>query len=108
EKHFGNDKFSVNFNNEVIYALENGEGVRIPFFANMNTVKLSDITVKGELQKIISFHTLRPNSSELRNILKLTLTELKLPLNDILTLYDGKESIHVEFVPCEIVLSVKC
>ena len=97
-KIFGED-FSIDFNNEVVYELVNDEKMEVTeYYGNMNTMSVKNVKTKdGSFLKVKSFNTLGSKSALAKKLESKTLSELKLPLNDILTLRKGDEEIHLEF-----------
>lgn len=101
---FGNEDFQIDFNNEVVYELVNEEKKKVTeHYGNMNTMSVKDVkTSEGNFLKIKSFNTLGANSGLAKKLESKTLSELKLPHNDILTLRKGEEELHLEFDNAEV------
>jgi len=101
---FGGGEFNIDFNNEVVYELVNEDKMKVTeYYGNMNTMSVKDVkTGEGNFQKIKSFNTLGSESALAKRLEAKTLSELKLPINDILTLRKGEEEIHLEFESTEV------
>jgi adenylyltransferase/sulfurtransferase len=98
KKFFGEKEFHIDFNNEVVYGLENEEtGEKEEFFSNMNMLKQDDIKRNGKLSKICSLHSLSSGSELCSQLAEQKLSELKIPLNDILTLRGGSKEVYLGF-----------
>ena len=96
--YFQNENFSLEFNNEIIYELMDEEkNERIQHFANLNLLTQKDVKHGDLLYKINSFHSIGPNSELFNSIKNKKLPDLKVPVNDILTLRKGNEEVHIEF-----------
>lgn len=96
---FGNEKFAIDFNNEVVYELhDDRDDTTKEHFANLNTMSVKDVkTLDGHFLKIRSFNSI-PSHSELAERFRgKTLLELRIPLNEILTLRREEEEIHLSF-----------
>ena len=96
---FGSENFQIDFNNEVVYELVNEEKKEVTeYYGNMNTMSVKDVkTSDGNFLKIKSFNSLGADSGLAKRLESKTLSELKLPHNDILTLRIGEEELHLEF-----------
>jgi hypothetical protein len=81
---------------------ESGKGIE--HFSNMNLMTQKDIKKDGNLFKINSFHKLESKSPLIEKLKDKKLKELKIPLNDILTLRKGNEEIHLEFILANVFL----
>ena len=104
KEYFKDDKFEIEFNNEVIYNLSDERGNSIEYYANMNLITQKDIKKNDVLYKINSFHKLESNSEITGKLKDVKLTELKIPKNDILTLRKGNKEIYISFNNMEIFL----
>jgi len=95
---FGTDDFQIDFNNEVVYSLsDEATGETEEYFGNINLMTVKD-TRKGEaIMKINSFHSLNTGSVLFRKLSGRKLTELKIPVNDIITIRLGSKEVHIEF-----------
>jgi len=99
-EYFKNENFSVEFNNETIFELINEEkNEGIEHFANLNLLTQKDVIRGNTLYKVNSFHNIHSNSGLSKSLQYKTLTDIKVPFNDILTLRKGNEEIHIEFIP---------
>lgn len=97
--YFKNENFSIEFNNETIFELLNEETKEsIEHFANLNLLTQKDVMRGGILYKVNSFHNFYSNSGLSKSLQYKTLTDIKVPFNDILTLRKGNEEIHIEFI----------
>jgi molybdopterin/thiamine biosynthesis adenylyltransferase len=102
-KHFNAEKFELMFNNEVVYELFDTESdLKKNIFANMNVLKIDDIKIDDKILKMKMFHSVYNKSGLYDYIKNKTLKELKIPVNDILTLATGNEEVHIEFLPEEV------
>ncbi len=101
---FGGGDFNIDFNNEVVYELVDEEKMEVKeYCGNMNTMSVKDVkTDDGNFQKIKSFNTLGSSSGLAKRLESKTLSELRLPFNDILTLRKDEEEIHLEFEKTEV------
>ncbi|MBC8488687.1 MAG: ThiF family adenylyltransferase [Ignavibacteria bacterium] len=101
--YFKNENFSIEFNNETIFELLNEETKEsIEHFANLNLLTQKDVMRGGILYKVNSFHNFYSNSGLSKSLQYKTLTDIKVPFNDILTLRKGNDEIHVEFISNDI------
>lgn len=102
-KYFKDENFSVEFNNEMIFELINEEKKEsLEHFANLNLLTQKDVMRDDTLYKVNSFHNIHSNSGLSKSLHYKTLTDIKVPFNDILTLRKGNDEIHVEFIPNDI------
>jgi adenylyltransferase/sulfurtransferase len=103
-QYFGSDKFQIDFNNEVVYELVNEEKKKVEeHFANMNTMSVKDVRINdNSFLRLKSFNTLSADSGLTRRFSHMTLPDLRLPLNDILTLRLEENEVHVEFDNAEV------
>ncbi|MBK6879127.1 MAG: ThiF family adenylyltransferase [Ignavibacteria bacterium] len=101
---FGSEDFQIDFNNEVVYELVNEEKREVTeHYGNMNTMSVKDVkTSDGNFLKIKSFNSLGADTGLAKRLELKTLSELKLPHNDILTLRKGEEELHLEFDNAEV------
>lgn len=98
---FNSDEFEIDFNNEVVYELFDDEATE-EFFANMNLLSVNEIKRNDKFLQMKSFHSI-PSKSELANkFAMIKLADLKIPLNDILTLRKGINEVHVRFNNIEV------
>lgn len=97
KEHFNNDKFEIEFNNEVVYQLSDENNNPTEYYANMNMLSQKDIKKNDVLYKINSFHSLECNSALTDKLKSIKLADLKIPNNDILTLRKGNKEVHLEF-----------
>jgi molybdopterin/thiamine biosynthesis adenylyltransferase len=70
KKHFNSDDFIIEFNNEIVYELndENNKPVK-EFFANLNLMSVKDVkTADGNLLSYKSFHNFNANSEHAKKI----------------------------------------
>ena len=97
--YFRDENFTLEFNNEIIYELIDEEkNEKIQHFANLNLLTQRDIKRGDQLYKINSFHSIGSNSELFSSFRNKILMELKIPVNDILTLRKEKEEVHIEFI----------
>ena len=104
KKLFKENDFDIEFNNEIVYEMTDESGKGIEHFSNMNLMTQKDIKKDGNLFKINSFHKLESKSPLIEKLKDKKLKELKIPLNDILTLRKGNEEIHLEFILANVFL----
>jgi len=99
DKNFNFKNCELVFNNEIVYELFDSENNSSQeFFGNLNLLKLEDIKSGEKILKIKSFHSLK-NQSELYEKLKnKTLVELKIPVNDILTVRNKNSEKYISFI----------
>lgn len=99
KKYFGDDNFQIEFNNEVVYELEDEKKRETKdYFGNMNLMSVKDVKLEdGNLLKIRSFHSLNSGSPLAKKLPDKKLADLKIPFNDILTLRKNEDEIHIEF-----------
>jgi len=104
EKHFKDDNFQIEFNNEVVYELTNESNKESEeFFDNMNLKSVKDVILEdGNLLKPKSFHSLNSVSGFAKKFYDKKLTELKIPYNDILILRKNENETGLEFENMEI------
>lgn len=109
KEYFKDDKFYIEFNNEVVYELSNESDNEIKeYFANQNLMSVRDVKLDdGSILKIRSFHNLKAGSSLAGKLMDKKLTELKIPVNDILILRNGEEEVQIEFGNTEIFKSAE-
>lgn len=102
--YFGNENFFIEFNNEVVYELyDEKAGKSSEFFGNMNLMSVKDIKLDDDnFLKIKSFHNLKANSEIAGKLSDKKLTELNIPFNDIISIRNQYEEIHIEFRNMEI------
>lgn len=103
-KVFNDENFSVDFNNEVVYELVDESTRQVTErYENMNTMSVKDVKKEdGGFLKLKSFNSLTAGSGLAIRLGTRTLSELKVPLNDILTLRRGEDEVHVEFKSSEV------
>ena len=99
KKYFGDANFQIEFNNEVVYELEDEKKKETKeYFGNMNLMSVKDVKLEdGNLLKIRSFHSLNSGSPLAKKLPDKKLTDLKIPFNDILTLRKNEDEIQIEF-----------
>ena len=99
EIYFGNDNFVIEFNNEVVYelTLEEEEEKTKEFYANLNLLTVKDIKEGENIYKTKTFHSLKPGSNLFGKLSVKTLSELKIPYNDILILRSGTDEAYIGF-----------
>lgn len=104
KEYFADDNFQIEFNNEVVFELVNESKKEVKeFYSNQNLMSVKDVKLEdGNLLKIKSFHNLNSKSSPAIKLSGKKLTELKIPLNDILILRKGEEEVQVEFEDAEV------
>lgn len=109
KKYFGDDNFRIEFNNEVVYELEDEKKKEAKeYFGNMNLMSVKDVRLKdGNLLKIRSFHSLNSGTSLTNKLLNKKLTDLKIPFNDILTLRKNEDEVQIEFRSMDIFNLIK-
>jgi molybdopterin/thiamine biosynthesis adenylyltransferase len=96
-KNLKTDKFSIEFNNEIVYELSDEKGKAEKYYANLNLLTQKDIVKNGKLFKVNSFHSLASNSDLAKKLKNKKLQELHIPYNDIITLKSREKEIHLEF-----------
>lgn len=90
--------FNIDFNNEVVYALnDEQENTMKDFQGNMNLLSTSDIKEGEKLLKPMTFHTMNTGSDLFKSLTDIKLIDLKIPSNDILVLRKGDDEKYVEF-----------
>ena len=102
KENFGDDKFIIEFNNEIVYEIRNPEkNTRKEFYANFNTIDNDDLKIDGTVYFPESIHNLKKDSRLFERIKNITINELKIPFNDILALHneDYTKEIQIEFIP---------
>lgn len=104
KKYFKDDNFQVEFNNEVVYELENESKKEVKeYYGNLNLMSVKDVKLDdGNLLKIRSFHNLNSQSSLANRLLNKKLTDLRIPFNDILTLRKDEDEVQIGFNYMEI------
>lgn len=104
EKHFKDINFLIEFNNEIVYELENEyKKEAIEYFANINLMSVKDVKLEdGNFLKIKSFHNLNPESELGKKLADKKLTDLKIPYNDIIILRKDREETYLEFEYSEV------
>ena len=107
-QNFFEGDFNIDFNNEVVYALnDEQENTLKRFYGNMNLLNTSDIKDGEKLLKPMTFHTLNTGSELYNELLDVKLIDLKIPVNDILVLRNGNDEKYIEFGNIDIFKSVK-
>lgn len=104
---YSDKPYSIIFNNDVIFALEDETGLKREFFSNINSTRLSDITQSGKLFKPLSLTNINSSSDIFRKFINRKLIDSGIPLNDILTIRSGETEIHFTFDYDEIFTEVK-
>ncbi len=104
KKYFNDDNFQIEFNNEVVYELEDDAKKNVKeHFGNMNLMSVKDVKLDdGSLLKIKSFHNLNSQSALVKKLSDKKLTDLKIPFNDIITLRKYEKEVQIEFTYMEI------
>jgi adenylyltransferase/sulfurtransferase len=99
KKIFNDNKFQIEFNNEVVYELVNENKKEVKeFFANVNLMSVKDVKLDNDnLLKMKSFHKLNTGSEFFKRFINHKLSELKIPYNDILILRKDEKEVQVEF-----------
>lgn len=87
------------FNNEIVYELYDAdENYSKEFFGNLNLLNINDVKDGEKILKIKSLHSLK-NTGELFDKLKnKTLSDLKIPENDILTIRNKNSEKYISFI----------
>jgi adenylyltransferase/sulfurtransferase len=104
---YGDKPYSIIFNNDIIFALEDETGLKREFFSNINNTRLSDITESGKLFKPLSVTNINLSSDIFEKFINRKLIDSGIPLNDILTVRSGESEIHFTFDYDEIFTEVK-
>jgi adenylyltransferase/sulfurtransferase len=92
------DEFTIDFNNEIVYELTNEEaGISKEFFGNINLLKASDVKEGETIFKIETFHSLNTKGEIYNKLSDKKLTDLNIPINDIIILRKGSKEIYIEF-----------
>jgi adenylyltransferase/sulfurtransferase len=99
KKYFNDENFQIEFNNEVVYELEDESRKNVhEYFGNMNLMSVKDVKLEdGSLLKIKSFHNLNSKSELTMKLLNKKLSELKIPFNEILTIRKDEVEVQIEF-----------
>ena len=101
---FGNDNFNVDFNNEIVFELFDEKSGNVKeYYENMNLMTSKDVKLNsGEFYKIRSFHTIKPGKEIANRLYEMKLSDLKIPFNDIFTLWHDDKEVQIEFIRSEI------
>lgn len=103
EKIFKGNKFSVRFNNEIVYDFEGGIKKKTPaVYLNMNLLSPDDIMDGNEILKPVILNNIESSSEILNRFINKKLCELGIPFNDIITIKSGDREVHPEFMNSEI------
>ncbi len=100
-KNFNNDKVKIEFNNEIVYSLYDGDKGENEKFANMNMLQLKDLEKTGlnseepEYYSFRSLHNTEMNSDFFNKYKNRKLKDIKIPYNDILAASDGVSEIYI-------------
>lgn len=99
KKHFSNEKFLIEFNNEIVYELyDEAKNETKEFFSNLNLMSVKDVKLEdGSMLKISSVHNMMSDSELARKLSDKKLTQLNIPYNDIIVLRKDMEEIQLEF-----------
>ena len=101
--YFESEEFEIEFNNEVVYSLLDEEKVtEREFFANMNLLSVKDIKEVDTILKMSNFHRLNSDSELIKKFADKKLTDLKIPVNDIIVLRKGMKEVHLRFHNIEV------
>ncbi len=93
----GDKPYSIIFNNDIIYALEDETGHKKEFFSNMNLTRAVDITDSGKLFKPLSVTNIYSISDIYGKFFNRKFIESGIPYNDILTVRSGESEYHFVF-----------
>lgn len=104
---FENKPYSIIFNNDIIYSLEDETGLKNEFFANMNCTKVEDITNSGKLLKPHSVTNIYSISDIFGKFYNRKLIESGIPYNEILTVRSEESEYHFVFCYEEIFSEAK-
>jgi len=104
ENYFKSKDFLVEFNNEIVYELEDEKGKEVKeYFANLNLMSVKDVKLEdGNLLKIKSFHNLSSVSQLAKKLANKKLIDLKIPCNDIIVLRKDTKETYLEFKYSEV------
>jgi len=103
EINFRGRKFSIQFNNEIVYDLKKGTGRKgLTEFINMNLLSQNDIKEGDEILEPLILNNISSNSEIAEKFSKRKLYKSGIPLNDIITIKSGKKILHPEFISSEI------
>jgi molybdopterin/thiamine biosynthesis adenylyltransferase len=95
KNYFLNGNFDLEFNNEIAYR---EEGSKLYIIGNLNLLSVNDLKDdKNELIDFKTFHSIRPGTELFQRIKTSRLTDLKIPVNDIIILRDGDKEVQLEF-----------
>jgi len=104
---YGNKPYSIIFNNDVIYALEDDSGLKNEFFSNINNTLVSGIKKSGKILKPHSVTNINSTSDIFGKFFGRKLIDSGIPFNDILTVRCGVTEFHLVFTNSEIFLEAK-
>ncbi len=104
---YGDKPYSIIFNNDIIFALEDETGLKREFFSNINSTHVRDITESGKLFKPLSLTIINSSSDIFGKFINRKLIDSGIPYNDILTVRSGETEIHFTFDYDEIFTEVK-
>lgn len=93
----GNKLYSIIFNNDIIYALEDESGLKKEFFSNFNNTGVSEITKSGKILKPVSVTNINSLSDVFGKFFNRKLVDSGIPYNDILTVRSGEKEFHLVF-----------
>ncbi len=103
EINFKGKKFSIQFNNEIVYDFKKeGRARRLAEFINMNLLSQSDIKEGNEILEPVILNNISSDSEIAGKFAKRKLFKSGIPFNDIITIKSGKKEFHPEFVNSEI------
>lgn len=103
EINFKGKKFSIQFNNEIVYDFKKeGRARRLAEFINMNLLSQSDIKEGNEILEPVILNNISSDSEITGKFAKRKLFKSGIPFNDIITIKSGKKEFHPEFVNSEI------
>jgi len=98
KQYFGNNGFSVQFNNEIVYSLKDEDtGYTEDVMLNLNLISVKDVKKNNKLLKPLVFNNLAENSDLPDKFEQLKIMNSGVPFNDLITVKSKKIEINLEF-----------
>ncbi|MBN1633065.1 MAG: ThiF family adenylyltransferase [Ignavibacteria bacterium] len=107
EKIFENKKYTIQFNNEIVYDLEGRKtNKKLSVFINMNLLNRNDIKRGNEILKPLILNNIESGSEVLNKFINKKLSKSGIPFNDIITIKSGGKEVNLEFINSGIFIEV--
>lgn len=106
-EYFGKEKFTIQFNNEIVYQLTDTDGKKTKnVFINMNLLGQKDIKKNNKLYRPVILNNIQIESGLMNKFRNRKLSEAGIPYNEIITVKSRTKEYNVEFKNSKIFIKV--